>query len=56
MIRTQLRQAHAMFGNYQPSEFDLRFRIAGIPVRVTPMFWLGTPFSAGVPCGMARPT
>lgn len=31
-----------MFGNYQPSEFDLRFRIAGIPVRVTPMFWLGT--------------
>lgn len=31
-----------MFGNYQPSNFDLQFRIAGIPVRVTPMFWLGT--------------
>ena len=31
-----------MLGNYQPSEFDLRFSVLGIPVRVTPMFWLGT--------------
>ncbi len=31
-----------MLGNYQPSEFDLRFHLFGIPVRVTPMFWLGT--------------
>lgn len=31
-----------MFGNYQPSNFDLRFGVFGIPVRVTPMFWLGT--------------
>lgn len=31
-----------MLGNYQPSEFDLRFTVLGIPVRVTPMFWLGT--------------
>lgn len=30
-----------MLGNYQPSEFDLRFNLFGIPVRVTPMFWLG---------------
>ena len=30
-----------MLGNYQPSEFDLRFSILGIPVRVSPMFWLG---------------
>jgi len=31
-----------MLGNYQPSEFDLRFDLFGIPVRVTPMFWLGS--------------
>lgn len=31
-----------MLGNYQPSEFDLRFSLFGIPVRVTPMFWLGS--------------
>jgi len=31
-----------MLGNYQPSEFDLRFHLFGIPVRVTPMFWLGS--------------
>ncbi len=31
-----------MLGNYQPSEFDLRFSVIGIPVRVTPMFWLGS--------------
>ncbi|MFO1008187.1 MAG: M50 family metallopeptidase [Planctomycetaceae bacterium] len=31
-----------MFGNYQPSEFDLRFSLFGIPVRVAPMFWLGS--------------
>ncbi len=31
-----------MLGNYQPSEFDLQFSLFGIPVRVTPMFWLGS--------------
>lgn len=31
-----------MLGNYQPSQFDLRLSVLGIPVRVTPMFWLGT--------------
>ena len=31
-----------MLGNYQPSPFDLRFYVLGIPVRVTPMFWLGS--------------
>ncbi len=31
-----------MLGNVQPSEFDLRFSLFGIPVRVTPMFWLGS--------------
>lgn len=30
-----------MLGNYQQSEFDLRFGVAGIPVRVTPWFWAG---------------
>ncbi len=29
-----------MFGNDQPTAFDLRFRLAGIPVRVTPWFWI----------------
>ena len=31
-----------MLGNVQPTEFDLRFSLLGIPVRVTPMFWLGS--------------
>lgn len=31
-----------MLGNYQPSELDLCFHIAGIPVRVTPWFWGGS--------------
>ena len=31
-----------MLGDYQPSEFDLRFSLFGIPVRVTLMFWLGS--------------
>ena len=31
-----------MLGNYQPSEFDLRFYLFGIPVLITPMFWLGS--------------
>lgn len=35
-------QDSRMLGNYQPSGFDLRFSVLGIPVRVTPMFWLGT--------------
>jgi stage IV sporulation protein FB len=29
-----------MFGDPSPTEFDLRFRIFGIPVRVHPLFWL----------------
>ena len=29
-----------MFGNDQPTPFDLRFRLFGIPVRVTPWFWI----------------
>ena len=29
-----------MFGDVGATEFDLRFSIFGIPVRVTPMFWL----------------
>lgn len=31
-----------MLGNYQPSPYDLQFHLFGIPVRVTPMFWLGS--------------
>ena len=31
-----------MLGNYQTSAFDLCFSLFGIPVRVTPMFWLGS--------------
>ena len=31
-----------MLFNVQPTEFDLRFSLFGIPVRVTPMFWLGS--------------
>ena len=31
-----------MLGNSQPTEFDLRFSIFGIPVRVSPMFWMGS--------------
>ena len=29
-----------MFGNEQPTAFDIKFRLAGIPVRVTPWFWI----------------
>jgi len=29
-----------LFGNDQPTPFDLRFRLAGIPVRVSPWFWI----------------
>ncbi len=31
-----------MFGQTQPTEFDLRFRLFGIPIRVHPFFFLGT--------------
>ena len=31
-----------MLGDSRPTEFDLRFSLFGIPVRVTPMFWLGS--------------
>ncbi len=31
-----------MLGNVQPTEFDLQFSLFGIPVRVTPMYWLGS--------------
>jgi Zn-dependent protease len=30
-----------MFGQAGPTEFDLQFRCFGVPVRVTPWFWLG---------------
>jgi membrane-associated protease RseP (regulator of RpoE activity) len=29
-----------MFGSVQPTQFDLRFHLFGIPVTVTPWFWL----------------
>jgi len=29
-----------MLGNVQPTEYDLRFKIFGIPVRVHPLFWV----------------
>ncbi len=29
-----------MFGNDQPTAFDVKFRLAGIPVRVSPWFWI----------------
>lgn len=31
-----------MLGNYQQSNWDLCFRLFGIPVRITPMFWFGS--------------
>ncbi len=33
-----------MFGMAGETEFDLRFRLLGIPVRVHPIFWLSTAF------------
>lgn len=35
-----------MFGQIPPTEFDLRFTIVGIPVRVHPVFWLTSAFLA----------
>lgn len=35
-----------MFGQIPPTEFDLRFSILGIPVRVHPVFWLTSAFLA----------
>lgn len=29
-----------MLGNVEPTQYDLRFTIFGIPVRVHPFFWL----------------
>ncbi|HUN23534.1 MAG TPA: hypothetical protein PK299_10430 [Anaerolineales bacterium] len=29
-----------MFTNPTPTQFDLRFEVAGFPVRISPMFWL----------------
>ncbi len=29
-----------MFGSDQPTPFDIRFRLAGIPVRISPWFWI----------------
>src|SRR5690554_5208641 len=33
-----------MFGQTRPTEFDLRFWLFGIPVRVHPIFWLTAAF------------
>lgn len=35
-----------MFGQIAPTEFDLNFRLFGIPVRVHPVFWLTSAFLA----------
>ena len=35
-----------MFGQIPPTEFDLRFSVFGIPVRVHPIFWLSSAFLA----------
>ena len=40
------RQEAGMFGQIAPTEFDLRFRLLGIPVRVHPVFWLTSAFLA----------
>jgi stage IV sporulation protein FB len=37
-----------MLGMPAPTEFDLRFRLLGIPVRVHPMFWFVTALLGGV--------
>src|SRR4051812_11429490 len=37
-----------MLGIPAPTDFDLRFRWLGIPVRVHPMFWLITALLGGV--------
>jgi len=33
-----------MFGQIGPTEFDLRFSLLGVPVRVHPIFWLSSAF------------
>ena len=35
-----------MFGQVEPTEFDLRFSMFGIPIRVHPVFWLTSAFLA----------
>lgn len=35
-----------MFGQIAPTEFDLNFRVFGIPVRVHPVFWLSSAYLA----------
>src|SRR5690606_844441 len=37
---SSFRHLFAVF-NVPPSPYDLRFQIAGIPIRVHPLFWLG---------------
>jgi hypothetical protein len=31
-----------MIGVPQPSPYDISFRLAGIPIRISPMFWIIT--------------
>lgn len=38
-----------MLGNVAPTEFDLRFSIFGIPVRVHPLFWVVAAFMGWYP-------
>lgn len=38
-----------MFGQVNETEFDLRFTLFGVPVRVHPIFWLSSLFLAWVP-------
>lgn len=38
-----------MFGQIQPTPYDLRFEILGIPIRVHPIFWLTSAWLAWVP-------
>ena len=38
-----------MFGQIPPTQYDLRFNLLGIPVRVHPVFWLTSAFLAWIP-------
>ena len=38
-----------MFGQIQPTPYDLRFEILGIPIRVHPIFWASSAWLAWVP-------
>src|SRR5262245_17621863 len=42
VVSRRAQEPNSLFAEPQPTNYDLHFRVAGVPVRVHPLFWLVT--------------